>query len=76
MAQKWSDTRRKHSPEVEERIRRKVAAKALEVGEQLEPEIDMTFAIPLDAELEKRIKRLTKGVKVSQDEDLGDDVIL
>ena len=29
MAQKWSDIRRKHSPEVEERIRRKVAAKGM-----------------------------------------------
>jgi prlF antitoxin for toxin YhaV_toxin len=28
---------------------------------------------PLDAALEKRIKRLTKGVKVSQDEDLDDE---
>jgi hypothetical protein len=33
-------------------------------------------AVPLDAALEKRIKRLTKGVKVSQDEDLGDEAIL
>ncbi len=31
---------------------------------------------PLDATLEERIKRLTKGVKVSQDEDLGDEAIL
>ncbi|MGA2251632.1 type II toxin-antitoxin system PrlF family antitoxin [Terracidiphilus sp.] len=31
---------------------------------------------PLDAALEKRIKRLTKGVKVSLDEDLGDEAIL
>jgi prlF antitoxin for toxin YhaV_toxin len=30
---------------------------------------------PLDADLEKRIKRLTKGVKVSRDEDLGDEAI-
>lgn len=29
MAQKWSDIRRKHSPDVEERIRRKVAAKGM-----------------------------------------------
>ncbi|MFP5228769.1 MAG: XRE family transcriptional regulator [Acidobacteriota bacterium] len=29
MAQKWSDIRRKHAPEVEERIRRKVAAKGM-----------------------------------------------
>ena len=29
MAQKWSDIRRKHSPEVEERIRRKVTAKGM-----------------------------------------------
>ena len=29
MAQKWSDIRRKHSPEVEERIRRKEAAKGM-----------------------------------------------
>ena len=28
---------------------------------------------PLDAALEKRIKRLSKGVKVSQDEDLDDE---
>ncbi len=29
MARKWSDIRRKHSPEVEERIRSKVAAKGM-----------------------------------------------
>jgi transcriptional regulator with XRE-family HTH domain len=29
MAQKWSDIRRKHLPEVEERIRRKVVAKGM-----------------------------------------------
>jgi hypothetical protein len=31
---------------------------------------------PLDAAVEKRIKRLTKGVKISQDEDLGEEAIL
>ena len=33
MAQKWSDIRRKHSPEVEERIRRKVAAKGMKLNQ-------------------------------------------
>lgn len=31
---------------------------------------------PLDKALEKRIKRLTKGVKVKMDEDLGDKAIV
>jgi transcriptional regulator with XRE-family HTH domain len=33
MAQKWSDIRRKHAPEVEERIRRKVAAKGMTLNQ-------------------------------------------
>ena len=33
MAQKWSDVRRKHTPEVEERIRRKVAAKGMTLNQ-------------------------------------------
>ena len=33
MAQKWSDIRRKHSPEVEERIRRKVAARGMTLNQ-------------------------------------------
>ena len=33
MAQKWSDVRRKHAPEVEERIRRKVAAKGMTLNQ-------------------------------------------
>jgi hypothetical protein len=32
--------------------------------------------MPLDAALGKRIKRLTKGVRVSHDEDLGKEAIL
>jgi hypothetical protein len=31
MAKKWSDIRKKHSPDVEKRIRRKVAAKGREI---------------------------------------------
>lgn len=33
MAQKWSDVRRKHAPEVEERIRQKVAAKGMTLNQ-------------------------------------------
>jgi hypothetical protein len=33
MAQKWSDLRRKHAPEVEERIRQKVAAKGMTLNQ-------------------------------------------
>jgi transcriptional regulator with XRE-family HTH domain len=33
MAQKWSDIRRKHAPEVEEGIRRKVAAKGMTLNQ-------------------------------------------
>lgn len=33
MAQKWSDIRRKHAPEIEERIRQKVAAKGMTLNQ-------------------------------------------